>query len=507
MSTIIIILLCVNQSSLLNRLDRPKLNFGRIFLFAILINAAGYIFHVSYNSSLSYICVTTISILLIILLCVELWKIFLRSRLAFTLDIPITIRFCVVFQIFSHCSTSFIEEEHQTWYYLGSSFLLALFWKKMYNTRLSSVSFCSSTLPELNFSTYFVVIKPMLNPFLAVLLTVFVRRLNQTGDKWIKIPDVGDWFVMPDNKPYLSYFLAISLLLIIQNLREFNTPLQMVACISTCLSIYCYHGVMGTVLFLNVNHFKTFLVLSFYSVSVIYILASSYLPIIFDSKNTNETRTRSICKLLSTNLTCFTLISALLHKPHNVFLVFAIHLLLKCIYGTCDSLDGTRRKYLDQMKLLYKVFATICVCKMFYFFQGNSNSLATIDLNPGFIGLSYYNPLFVGIMVTINTYFADIFGFLYLMLELFQKQDKAYIFEVTANGSEKNSYNFALILMASIKLLTISIYLILMISFRHHLFIFTVFSPKLLYEFFSMILFYCKFSMINLYFHIIYKVI
>lgn len=35
---------------------------------------------------------------------------------------------------------------------------------------------------------------------------IFLRRLNQTGDKWLHIPDTGDWFVKEDNINYLSFF-------------------------------------------------------------------------------------------------------------------------------------------------------------------------------------------------------------------------------------------------------------------------------------------------------------
>lgn len=29
---------------------------------------------------------------------------------------------------------------------------------------------------------------------------IFLRRLNQTGDKWLSVPDIGDWLVMDGNR-------------------------------------------------------------------------------------------------------------------------------------------------------------------------------------------------------------------------------------------------------------------------------------------------------------------
>lgn len=127
-----------------------------------------------------------------------------------TLDIPISIAFGIIFQIFSLCSTSFIEEEHQTWYYLGSTFLLSIFWKNISNTRLKVQTFSSSSSLERDILIFFSILSPLTKPFLAVLLTVFVRRLNQTGDKWMRVPDIGDWFAVADHKIYLSLFFAAS---------------------------------------------------------------------------------------------------------------------------------------------------------------------------------------------------------------------------------------------------------------------------------------------------------
>ncbi|XP_055917156.1 GPI ethanolamine phosphate transferase 2 isoform X2 [Eupeodes corollae] len=511
LSTVLVFVTCITSTNLSKKIHEPMIYFGRIFLAAVSINTIGYVFHYVHTSNIVLMCLTTVPLFVIILLSLELSKLVLRSRVIFTLDIPISIAFGILFQIFSLCSTSFIEEEHQTWYYLGSTFLLSLFWKNISTTRLKVITFSSSSSLERDILIFFKILSPLTKPFFAVLLTVFIRRLNQTGDKWMRVPDMGDWFVVSENKIYLSLFLIFSLLLIIYQLKQFNTPLQMVACIITCISVYCYRGVIDAVVFFHAKHFNPFLVLPFYWLSVLFILASSYWPVIFGTTKDSKLDNARVCKLLGTNLTVFTLVSALLHKPHNVFLVFAIQFILKCTFRLCDNLRGSRRRLDAQMILLYKVVVTIYVCRMFYFYQGNSNSLATIDLNPGYIGLSHYNPLFVGIMVTLNTYFAEIFGFLYLMLEIFQKQDEISISKETnefANyATEKNNYNLVTTIMAAVKLLTTCVYLILMVGFRHHLFIFTVFSPKVLYECFSILLFYLNVSMTNLYFYLLHKII
>ena len=57
---------------------------------------------------------------------------------------------------------------------------------------------------------------------------------------------------------------------------------------------------------------------------------------------------------------------------------------------------------------------------MLLFRQGNSNSLASIDLAAGYKGMESYNLLLVGLLTVINTYAGPIFWLLCLM-ETFAK--------------------------------------------------------------------------------------
>lgn len=44
--------------------------------------------------------------------------------------------------------------------------------------------------------------------FAFLLCHVFIKRLNQTGDKWLAVPDVGDWLVEDENRVWLNSFLG-----------------------------------------------------------------------------------------------------------------------------------------------------------------------------------------------------------------------------------------------------------------------------------------------------------
>jgi ethanolaminephosphotransferase len=69
------------------------------------------------------------------------------------------------FHIISLFSSSFIEEEHQCWYYLLSTYLLLI------------------TIEEKSLKNFFLLI-----------LSRLIRSWNQTGNKWLHLNDIGDFF-------------------------------------------------------------------------------------------------------------------------------------------------------------------------------------------------------------------------------------------------------------------------------------------------------------------------
>ena len=81
--------------------------------------------------------------------------------------------------------TSFIEEEHQTWYFLAATTLV-----------LFAVHAPRSTSPAVIFS-----------------LGMFAlgRRWNQTGDKWAHLPDIGDFLCLPESHNILSKIIPCAL--------------------------------------------------------------------------------------------------------------------------------------------------------------------------------------------------------------------------------------------------------------------------------------------------------
>eukprot|EP00094_Tigriopus_californicus_P011836 TCALIF_11432-PA protein Name:"Similar to las21 GPI ethanolamine phosphate transferase 2 (Schizosaccharomyces pombe (strain 972 / ATCC 24843))" AED:0.83 eAED:0.83 QI:0/0/0/0.5/1/1/2/0/115 len=95
---------------------------------------------------------------------------------------------------------------------------------------------------------------------------------------------------------------------------------------------------------------------------------------------------------------------------------------------------------------------------------GNSNSLATIDVGSGYTGLSEFHPVLVSALIGLTTYSAPILALL------------AYFSDYPKTLSSTMS------LMLFLRTVELGFFEALLTVERYHLFVWTVFSPKLLYE-------------------------
>ena len=70
-------------------------------------------------------------------------------------------------------------------------------------------------------------------------------------------------------------------------------------------------------------------------------------------------------------------------------------------------------------------------------FQGNSNSLSTINIAAGYVGLSDYQPVLIGVLMCLNSYSGPVFWTLALMEVL---ADGHYNINSSMNGLEFIDY-------------------------------------------------------------------
>ncbi|CAH2293108.1 GPI ethanolamine phosphate transferase 2 isoform X1 [Pelobates cultripes] len=103
--------------------------------------------------------------------------------------------------------------------------------------------------------------------------------------------------------------------------------------------------------------------------------------------------------------------------------------------------------------------------------QGNSNTITTVDISAGFVGLDNYIEVPAVFLTAFVTYSGPLLWSVHLIYYL--NSESCRISTSVAHGC----YSYAII-----HSLPVTVYIILITILRYHLFIWSVFSPKLLYE-------------------------
>ncbi|CAF1160553.1 unnamed protein product [Adineta ricciae] len=234
-----------------------------------------------------------------------------------------------IFHCISLFSSSFIEEEHQTWYYLLSTYLFL------------------RTFEQKSFQY-----------FIFFLFSRLIRSWNQTGNKWLNLPDIGDF--LNNSFSSLTPLLYYGLLFYFLIRKEMSIP-----------------NILFCLLFLICRTHNCVII-------VIYMIFYEYLPVT----------------------------------------------------------DGSLAFLLSQSA---------------FFHLGNSNSFVTIDISTGFVGIPIYIPIIHGFFISLSTYGLSI---LWLM-KLSREQRTIYLLQLT---------------------LINTLFSVCVLLQRYHLFVWTVFAPKLFYQ-------------------------
>ena len=303
-----------------------------------------------------------------------------------------------VLSVLSLLSTSFIEEEHQTSYFLLLSLLCLL--SLNINHRSEAVS-------------------------LAVILTLHraLRTFNQTGDKWSHLPDTSDWLNQSQHQHLKLIALAVSLLVVLLVLLRGDNIGG--AALKTLF--------VGTLFMQKNSQNQT----NFAQIN--YILAGC--NVCFSHKP-------SIQLIFDT----FLILVIIIQSTTNIMVVSMLLILIHLVKPFFDKLEGPS----------YQALAVILLSKASYFYFGNSNSLATIDVGAGYVGMVSYSPAIISVLLAIHTFSGPILVLLFMARY------------VTVKDLVRVEYFFLLT--------ELLIFSVLSTVMRHHLFVWTVFSPKLLYE-------------------------
>nr|XP_033772681.1 GPI ethanolamine phosphate transferase 2 isoform X2 [Geotrypetes seraphini] len=395
-------------------------------------------------------------------------------------------------------SSSFIEEEHQTWYFLINTLCLALsqqicrkyFLVKDSNVQLSTSrskrygdaneSFSSKdsdiyTLPEsdskinkLNTSGLFKCYEKWIalaSPWVILICCRLLRSLNQTGVQWAHRPDFGHWLTSSDHKAALSLLSAVSLGMIFVLVQRRCHLVSKIALALGLLGIYSYRSAIGNVVFPWQQHnqdiSKGIIEARFVYVFVLGILFTGTKDLLKSQLFISDSKTK--CKGLWEIYSGLVLLIALLFRPHNlpvlVFCLLIQNIMMTFIWNILKY-DAT------QITIMHYWFG-----QAFFYFQGNSNNIATVDISAGFVGLDDFVEIPAILLTTIATYAGPLLWAIHLICYLSSEMIRS------SSANAQGCFCYALL-----RSVPITVYIILVTSLRYHLFIWSVFSPKLLYE-------------------------
>lgn len=210
------------------------------------------------------------------------------------------------------------------------------------------------------------------------------------------------------------------------------------------------------------------------------------MPVLYNAIRSNLHRF-DIKIIFGTLVVLLALVVALTHKPHNIFLIPL--LLFSCNRVKHTSLLLNEKNPKSILNSSAQCVLYFWIGKQFFFYQGNSNSLASIDLNAGYIGLSNFNFMAVGFFLTINTFSGPILSFITFIHNTYDCNEQSL-----QQTDAKKSLPLFILLVA----FPFALYVFIILFLRQHIFIWSVFSPKLLYDFYYLCLMYLIWMIVRL---------
>lgn len=283
-----------------------------------------------------------------------------------------------------------------------------------------------------------------------MLISRVLRSWNSTGDKWAHLPDIADWLADKSHKLVLAVVVFAGTVAVIALSLRRDRPLY---------SFFFYLALLD---------------ICFYKLKFLFYEDSSgvenlywYIPLLTSLGLFNRLRNGLRNEVITAIADSWCLLSFILHSPQNTPM-FALVIVLE---RSLNSFLCVIETAVPMRAAFYFWFGMGS-----HFYQGNSNSLSTISIAAGYVGVNRYSPVVVGLLMFCHTYS----GMIYWLLMLWRR------FAEHAKGMQSSPSVQAKLavcgLLVTLKFLTTAWYLVIMVVQRYHIFVQSVFSPKLVYE-------------------------
>lgn len=189
----------------------------------------------------------------------------------------------------------------------------------------------------------------------------------------------------------------------------------------------------------------------------------------------NENLSNKLCNYqqseFNTSTSIWILLITLLTKPEYLILIPIQLYLESCIDFICRN-EAKKDLTTINQSFIFRIVIYVYLGMCSFVNQGNTNSLSTLDVSAGFIGLRNYNLAMVTVQIICSVYSTLVFW----LMRLFDRLN------MMNNLTNKKRF-LILMFLFTMRLLFLIYNQIVSYILINHLFVWSVITPKLLYEF------------------------
>jgi hypothetical protein len=160
-----------------------------------------------------------------------------------------------------------------------------------------------------------------------------------------------------------------------------------------------------------------------------------------------------------------------LHRPQRVSALCKIHLIVISLRQVLDSPVTTKKEKqqeADQSIFIPDILAYVCLGQCCFFSLGNSHTLGTADFAGAYTGATEFGKTTIGFIAWSMVFTGPLASYAGALPQLLRHDDVgAWMMMVT---------------VAVFRLVVLTVSSVVTFHFQHHLFVWSVFAPKFVYE-------------------------
>lgn len=413
-----------------------------------------------------------------------------ESQMSRSEDISVPV-FVIVYALHFHGS-SLIEEEHQIWWFLTISSIVFLFIKQRFKGGRQAI-LCIILLRTIKgwnnsgqkFSSSFTIASRLSSSenilWILIMLTyLIVTWLLYSEGNWIDIFGLPGFTVQKlksnDFASFISFVVAYvtaSLSFLFKLCQFFNDGNRVPEWLNPFLNFICES--------FGARSIDPKSSLQSVNVQISRIFTLSLLSLILARVLVGKIR--NLNTFLITDLTNLATLALLHQSRAEIIPIFLIFTALRLSFKKFIKCDKTNNADLSLLSISAFI---LCVQNLSFFSVGNTNLLATLDLSNAYNGIANYDVFLVALLTFISNFAVPLYWSLAGLQILFEDGSSS-LCSILVLLVRSNSISYHKILLKK-GLLVLFFYVVSTINLvgscvnlRYHLFIWSVFCPKLLY--------------------------